>query len=205
MPRVEFFFDLSSPWTWLAFHNIRPMLARLGKAAVWRPFLVGGVFNAVNRGVYEARAGEGDPKLRHSFRSLHRWADWSGLALAFPSEHHPVRSVHAMRACTALEEDQPALERFAEAAFRAYFEGARNLDDPAVLAEVADGVGIDGEALLARSREDAVKARLRAATDEAIARGAFGSPTIFVDRETMFFGNDQLPLVERALTREPRP
>ena len=117
----------------------------------------------------------------------------------FPSPHHPVKSVHAMRFCCALEDDQAALFAFAGAAFEAYFGEARNLDDPAVLVEVANGCGLDGAALAAQSQTDAVKGRLRASTDEAIARGAFGSPTMFVDRERMFFGNDQLPLVRQAL------
>jgi 2-hydroxychromene-2-carboxylate isomerase len=71
-----------------------------------------------------------------------------------------------------------------------------------VLVAVANAAGLDGAAMWARAQTDAVKALLRANTDEVIARGGYGSPTIFVDTTHMYFGNDQLPLVEAALKRE---
>src|SRR3546814_9447564 len=106
--------------------------------------------------------------------------------------------------CTALEDDQPALVRLARAAFASYFDRRENLDDPAVLIAVADAGGLDGVAIAEAAVSDAVKARLRANTDEVIARCGYGAPTIFVDRDDMYFGNDQLPLVEAALKRTPR-
>lgn len=199
MAKVEFFFDLSSPWTYMAFHNIRPILAETGAEVTWRPILVGGVFNAVNKAVYAAREESTGPKAQHYAKSLKDWAAWSGLPMNFPSEWHPVRSVHAMRLCCALEDDQAALARFAEAAFAAYFGEQRNLDDPAVLEAIADSIGMDGAALLAQSQTDPVKLRLRTNTDEVIARGGYGSPSIFVNGDDMYFGNDQLPLVKKAL------
>jgi 2-hydroxychromene-2-carboxylate isomerase len=197
--KIELFFDLSSPWTYLAFHNIRPILDETGAGIIWRPFLVGGVFNAVNKSVYAAREDSNGPKARFFMKSLRDWAAWSGLPLNFPAPWHPVRSVHAMRACCALEDDQEALVRFAEAAFSAYFDRQENLDEPDILAAIADGIGMDGAALVARTQEDAVKQKLRANTDEVIERGGFGSPSIFVDGTDMYFGNDQLPLVRRAI------
>src|SRR3546814_5034833 len=103
--------------------------------------------------------------------------------------------------CCALEEEQAAPIRFARGAFAGYFDRQENLDDPAVLAAVADGEGLGGVALAAAAGSDTVKARLRANTEEVIARGGYGSPTIFVDGDDMYFGNDQLPLVEAALKR----
>ena len=197
--RVEFFYDLSSPWTRLAFANFRAAIAGRDVAVTWRPFLVGGVFNAVNQSVYESRANPDNPKFRLSFVWLKEWARLAGLRMNFPSEFHPVKSVNAMRFCCALEERQEDLLRFSEAAFEAYFGDARNIDDPAVLADIADACGIDGAGLRAASGSDAVKARLRASTEEAIARGAYGSPTIFVDGAFMYFGNDQLPLVMQRI------
>lgn len=199
MAHVEFFFDLSSPWTYMAFHNIRPILEDTGATVTWRPFLVGGVFNAVNQSVYAAREDMKGPKARFYLKSLNNWADWSGLPMNFPSPWHPVRSVHAMRLCCALEEDQDALARFAEAGFAAYFGEQQNLDDPAVLQEIATSIGMEGAALIAQSQSDPIKQRLRANTDEVIERGGFGSPTIFVDQANMYFGNDQLPLVKKAI------
>ncbi len=203
--QIEFFFDLSSPWTCLAFHNLRPMMRERGVAIRWRPFLVGGVHNAVNRAYPEARQTQlSSPKWRQFARSLYDWAALAGVTMSFPGPHFPLRSVHAMRFCCLLEDDPPALERFAEAGFEAYYTRQENLDDPAVLVAVADAAGFDGEALRARSTEQPTKDHLRANTDEAIARGAFGSPSIFVPfegGERLYFGNDQLPLVAWALDR----
>lgn len=200
--RVEFFFDLSSPWTCLAFHNLPAVLAHAGASATYRPILVGGVFNAVNPSVYAAREQPENRKLQHSWKILKDWARLAGVPMNFPSQWHPAKSIHAMRFCAALEEDQSALVRFAGAAFASYFDRQENLDDPDVLEAVATAGGLDGAAIRAASTTDAVKARLRANTEEVVARGGYGSPTIFVDGDDMYFGNDQLPLVEAALKRQ---
>ncbi|MEH6756435.1 MAG: 2-hydroxychromene-2-carboxylate isomerase [Parasphingorhabdus sp.] len=204
--KVEFYFDLSSPWTYLAFHNIQPIIAEAGAQIIWKPFLVGGVFNAVNQSVYAAREDPDNRKFVHSFRVMKDWAALAGIEMNFPSEHHPVKSVLAMRACCALEGDQAALFKFATAAFEAYYGAQRNLDDPATLIAIANEIGMDGEELAAQTQEQRVKDRLRANTEEAIERGAYGSPSIFVpylDKdgkgEKMYFGNDQLPLIKRAI------
>ncbi len=204
MADLEFYFDLSSPWTRLAFHNIQPILKETGASVVWRPFLVGGVFNAVNKSVYEGRAAPENPKVRHSSRWLQDWARLAGVAMNFPSSHHPVRSLHAMRLCCVLEDDQHALFRFASHAFEAYFSDARNLDDEAVLIDVADACGLGGAGLVQAARTDDIKQRLRMRTQEVIDRGGFGSPTMFVDGGGMYFGNDQLPLVRQALSELKR-
>ena len=196
---AEFFFDLSSPWTRIAFANFRGAMAGKDVAVTWRPFLVGGVFNAVNESVYESRRNQDNPKFRLSFVWLKEWARLAGVAMNFPSAHHPVKSVNAMRFCCALEDDQAALIRFCEAAFDAYFGDARNIDDLDVLEAVAKTCGLDGAALRAAASSEDCKQRLRRNTQEAIDRGAFGSPTIFIDRTYMYFGNDQLPLVLHRL------
>ena len=196
---VEFFFDLSSPWTRLAFANIRPALDGLDYTIRWRPFLVGGVFNAVNPSVYESRKPENAAKLARSFEWLKQWAQLASVGMNFPTEYHPLKSVHAMRFCCALQDNQDALERFAHAAFEAYFTEGRNLDDPAELSAVADACGFDGATLGEQATSQPIKDRLRANTEEAIERGAFGSPTLFVGGEHMYFGNDQLPLVRQKV------
>ena len=106
-----------------------------------------------------------------------------------------------MRMACGLVDDPVALHAFTKAAFESYFGAQENLDDPDVLVAVANSVGLDGDALRTRAQSDDVKALLRANTDEVIARGGYGSPTIFVDKTYMYFGNDQLPLVEFALNR----
>jgi 2-hydroxychromene-2-carboxylate isomerase len=202
--RIEFFYDLSSPWTYLAFTNLSGVMARTGASATLRPILVGGVFNAVNPAVYAAREQADNRRLQHSWKVLKDWAKLAGVEMNFPSQYHPAKSVHAMRMCCALADDMPALTAFTKAAYESYFGAQENLDDPDVLVAVANTAGLDGKAIRAASATDNVKALLRANTDELIARGGYGSPTIFVDRDDMYFGNDQLPLVEAALQRNPR-
>lgn len=197
--RVEFFYDLSSPWTYLAFTNLTEVLERSGASVRLRPILVGGVFNAVNQSVYAAREATDNRKLRHSWRVLKDWAALAGVEMNFPSQWHPAKSVNAMRMACALADNQQTLWNYTKAAFESYFGRQENLDDPDVLVAVANGVGLDGEAMRAQSQTDEVKALLRANTEEVIERGGYGSPTIFVDQTRMYFGNDQLPLVEFAL------
>lgn len=201
--KIDFFFDLSSPWTCLAFHRIRPLLADVDVDIRWRPFLVGGVHNAVNQRFVESRSNDlASPKWQHTARVLFDWAALSGVTMNFPNKHHPLRSVHAMRFCCQLEADHSALLGFMEACFDAFFTHKRNLDDPAELIDIAAACGLDGDALAAGCQDQAVKDHLRANTEDAIARGAFGSPTIFVPTaqgERLYFGNDQLPLVKWAL------
>jgi 2-hydroxychromene-2-carboxylate isomerase len=199
--RIEFFYDLSSPWTYLAFTNLSGVLERTGASVRLRPILVGGVFNAVNPSVYAAREQSDNRKMQHSWKVLEDWAALAGVAMNFPSLWHPAKSVNAMRFCCALAHDMPALTAFSRETFAAYFGAEENLDDPAILIAAANRAGLDGNALWAAAQTDDVKALLRANTDELIARGGYGSPTIFVDGSDMYFGNDQLPLVEAALMR----
>ncbi len=201
MNSVEFFFDLSSPWTYLAFTNVQAVVARTRAQITYRPILVGGVFNAVNPAVYAARENADNRQFKHSFKVLKDWSALTGLTMQFPNAFHPAKSVNAMRMACALEGDQAALQTFAKAAFESFFLRAENLDDPNVLVTAANAAGLDGQAIRVASTTDNVKAKLRTNTDELIARGGYGSPTLFVNGDDMYFGNDQLPLVEAALKR----
>lgn len=200
MARIELFFDCASPWTYLAFHRIQPLAEEAGTEIAWRPILVGGVFNAVNPGVYAERANPVPAKARYFRKDLQDWARYCGLRLRWP-EVFPLRSVKVMRGCLVAQ-DEGALPAFARAAFEAYWGEGEDLDREAVVARVAERAGLDGAALLARIEEPETKRRLRANTDELVARGGFGSPTIFVDGDDLYFGNDRLPLVRAALRKE---
>jgi 2-hydroxychromene-2-carboxylate isomerase len=202
--RLEFFYDLSSPWTYLAFSNMPAVLERTSADVMLRPILVGGVFNAVNPAVYAAREASDNRRLKHSWKVLKDWAKVAGVELNFPSQYHPAKSVNAMRMACALESDQISLHAFTKAAFESYFGAQENLDDPAVLVAAANQAGLPGEAIHAASQTDAIKALLRTNTEELITLGGYGSPTFFVDGTDMYFGNDQLPLVEAALLRKPK-
>jgi 2-hydroxychromene-2-carboxylate isomerase len=197
---IECFFDCSSPWTWLAFHKLRPLAAELGETVDWKPVLVGGIFNAVNSSVYESRERGVPAKQAYLRKDLMDWARHEGLDIRFPPSIFPINSVKAMRACCWLK-PQGLLEPFADAVFRAYWTDDRDIAQDAVLADIARAVGVDAAAMLAAIATPELKAQLKAYTDEAIARGAFGSPTIFVGGDDLYFGNDRLPLVRAAVLR----
>jgi len=200
LPRLEFFFDCSSPWTYLAFERVQPLAAETGAELVWRPILVGGVFNAVNGSVYEQRANPPPPpKARYYGKDLQDWARHVGIRIGSPKPF-PVNSVKAMRGCFVAEE-HGKLPEFARAVFQAYWGDERDISQDGELAAVAERAGLPREELFAKIASPAYKERLRANTDELIARGGFGSPTLFVDGGDMYFGNDRMELVRDALRR----
>lgn len=197
MATLEFFFDCSSPWTYLAFSRVEALAARAGVEIDWRPILVGGVFNAVNESVYEARANPHPVKGRYYVKDLQDWARYCGIEIGRPPVF-PVRSVDAMRAAIVAQ-DEGRLPTFAWATFRSYWGELKDISQPDVLADVCAASGLNWDAVSRRIKDDDVKGRLRANTEELIARGGFGSPTMFVNKTDMYFGNDRLPLVEAAL------
>lgn len=197
---IEFFFDVSSPWTYLAFEGVQSLAAEPGVTIRWRPFLVGGVFNTVNPSVYQSRTAGVPAKQRYLVKDLGDWARLSGLDIRFPPSVFPVNSVKVMRACLVLDA-RGALVPFARAAFRRYWGGDEDISQDAVIRAICADCGEDADALLAAIAEPAVKEQLRANTEELIARGGFGTPTLFVNGEDMYFGNDRLELVRAAIGR----
>ena len=200
MTKLEICFDCSSPWTYFAFHAIQPLARDLGIEITWRPVLVGGIFNAVNPSVYESRMNTVPAKRQYMRKDILDNARFHELKVVFPPTVFPVNSVKAMRGCVFLE-PQGKLVPFARAAFECYWGEDQDISQDAVLQKVCERAGIDATALLAGISTQAVKDKLRANTDEAMQRGAFGSPTIFVDRDDMYFGSDRLHLVREALLR----
>lgn len=198
MATLEFFFDCSSPWTYLAFSRIEALVARTGAEIIWKPILVGGVFNAVNESVYEARANPHPVKGRYYVKDLQDWAKYCGVKIGQPPVF-PVRSMDAMRAAIVADKEAK-LPAFAWATFKAYWGDLRDISQPEVLADICKEVGMDWEKVSAVIKTDEIKGALRVNTQEVIDRGGFGSPTMFVNKVDMYFGNDRLPLVEAALT-----
>ena len=197
---LECFFDCSSPWTYLAFHNLQPLAAEFGLSVRWRPFLVGGVFNSINPSVYAARANPVPAKADYQLKNMQDWARLSGLNIQFPPTVFPVNSVKVMRACLALE-PLGKLEAFARAAFEAYFGQDLDISSDEVILQLCERTQVAFEPLMQSITAPGIKDQLRANTEELIARGGFGSPTIFVHEKDLYFGNDSLPLVRAALIR----
>jgi len=195
MPKaVEFFFDFGSPTSYLAWTQLPKLAAEAGAQLLWRPMLLGGVFKATgNASPAVVRA-----KGRWMNQDMARWATRYGVPLAM-NPHFPINTLTLMRGAAGLQLRQPAdFERYLDTVFRAMWVTPCNLGDPAVLAQVLQRAGFDVEALLALINDPEVKARLVATTEEAVARGVFGAPTIFVDGQ-MFFGQDRLDFVREAL------
>ncbi|MFN3514257.1 MAG: 2-hydroxychromene-2-carboxylate isomerase [Phenylobacterium sp.] len=197
---IEFFFDCSSPWTYLAFHNVQPLARELDVPIKWRPFMVGGIFNTINPSVYAQREQPVPAKARYMLKDLHDWARHAGLSIKMPPSVFPVNSVKVMRACLMLE-PQGRLVPFATAAFEAYWRDDLDISQDEVVAEVARRAGAEPAPLMEAIAAPEVKAALKANTDELIARGGFGSPTLFVGGEDMYFGNDRLELIRAAVLR----
>ena len=200
---IEFFFDCSSPWTYLAFVNIQPLAKEAGEEISWRPLLVGGIFNTVNKTMYETRANPVPAKQAYTLKDMADWARVAGIKIKMPPTVFPVNAVKAMRGCVWVQQQHPdKLVLFAAAVFEAYWGDDQDISQDAVLAKVCQRVGIDPAVFAAGIGDQAVKDKLKANTDEAIARGAFGSPTIYLDKTDMYFGNDRLPLIRDRLMRK---
>ena len=199
MARLEFYFDCSSPWTYMAIAQIGALAARTGADLEWKPVLVGGIFNQVNQQVYDRRAAPDAPKYQYYLKDLDDWARHHGMKIIQPSIF-PVNAVKAQRACVAAA-DAGRVEAFAIAVCAAYWGDDRDISQDDVLADCAVQAGLDGPGILAKTGEQAIKDRLRVYTQEVIDRGGFGSPTMFVNGDDMYFGQDRLQLVEAALTR----
>ena len=200
MAELECFFDCSSPWTYFAFESLLRMQEEIGVTIRWRPFLVGGVFNAVNRSVYNSRDAPVPAKSAYGKKDQQDWARYLGLAIHYRPTVFPVNSVKAMRSCIVLEADGK-LVPFARAAFKAYWTDDQDISQVAVLTGICNALDIDTATLFAAIDQQPVKDTLRANTQEAIDRGAFGSPAIFVGGDDMYFGNDRMPLIKDAVLR----
>jgi 2-hydroxychromene-2-carboxylate isomerase len=197
--QLEFFFDISSPWTYLAFSQIESLAERTDTEILWRPILVGGVFNAVNETVYEQRANPHPTKGRYYVKDLRDWTRFYGLEIGQPAVF-PVRAVEIMRTAIVAQEEG-CLPAYAWATFKAYWGALKDVSQADERARLCEQVGLDAQDVEVRIASDAVKQKLKSNTDEVIARGGFGSPTMIVNGDDMYFGNDRLALVEAALRK----
>jgi len=200
MADVECFFDCSSPWTYFAFESLLRMQEETGVSIQWRPILVGGVFNAVNPSVHNARENPVPAKSAYGKKDQQDWARHLGLPIHYRPTVFPVNSVKAMRACVALE-PEGKLVPFARETFKAYWIDDQDISQVPVLVDVCRKVDVEPDRLLAAIDQQPIKDRLRATTQELIDRGGFGSPTMFVGRDDMYFGNDRMPLIKDAVLR----
>jgi 2-hydroxychromene-2-carboxylate isomerase len=191
---LEIYWDFSSPYAYLGSTQADALAARTGATLVWKPMLLGGLFKAI--GQVEAPVLEwSEVKRMHTFKDLGRWADLLGVPFKFPSRF-PIHSLKAMRVYLALPEERRKAYR--ERTYRACWAEDRDVADEATLREL---IGEGADAVLARTQEASLKQALIDATNEAARVGVFGAPTWVVDHGEVIWGQDRIPLVERALSR----
>ncbi len=191
---IDFYFDLASPYGYLASHRIDEIGERFGRAVTWRPIMLGAMFKAVGTAPLLTYPLKGE----YARRDLARSARALGVALGFP-EGFPHATLAAARGFYWLGESDASKQKpFAKAFYQAYFGEGRNVSELEPTADIAASVGIGREAFIAAVQEPAIKDRLKAETNAALERGVFGAPFIFVDGEP-FWGIDHLDQVERWL------
>ena len=191
---VEFFFDFGSPASYLAWTQLPAICSAAGATLAYRPMLLGGVFQATGNASPVTVPAKG----KYMLTDLARFARRYGVPMRF-NPHFPINTLALMRGAVGLQlRDAGRFDGYVTAVFRAMWVEGRNMGDPAVVAEVLAQAGLDPQSILALTGDPAVKDALKAATEEAVGRGAFGAPTMFVGGQ-MFFGQDRLDFVREAL------
>ena len=196
MKSVEFYFDLGSPYSYLAYYRLLQMAEQQEIQIVYKPILLGGVFKATgNRSPIEIPV-----KGAYSILDMQRWAEYYQIPMQM-NPHFPMNTLTLMRILTGVQ--LLHLEKFEQVLkllFDAMFATQQNLNEPTVLAEVLKPSGFSVEDIMSMVQSDVVKQKLITETEQAIQRGIFGAPTFFVGDE-MYWGQDRLHFVEQALNK----
>ncbi|MHC8318515.1 2-hydroxychromene-2-carboxylate isomerase [Pseudomonas sp. LB3P31] len=192
---VEFFFDLGSPATYLAYTQLPKICEQTDSQLIYVPMLLGGVFKATGNASPATIAAKG----RYMFKDLDRYAKRYGVPLRF-NPHFPINTLMLMRAVTGMQLRHPErFEAFIDCLFQALWVEGRSLDDPATVAAVLMQHGFDPNEVMALTADEEVKTALKDNTERAVQRGVFGAPSMFVGNE-LFFGQDRLDFVAEALS-----
>lgn len=191
---VEFYFDFSCPYAYLGSEQIEALCARIGATLRWRPMLLGGVFQATsNRSPVEIPS-----KGKWMHADLPRWAERYGAPYK-RNPHFPINTLTLMRGAVGLQmKKDPRFLEYVETVYRAIWENEKNMNDPNVVGKVLKAAGFDPAEFMAMVGDTAVKDRLKAVTQEAVERGVFGAPTMFVDGQ-QHFGQDRIDFVADRL------
>ncbi|WP_248730907.1 2-hydroxychromene-2-carboxylate isomerase [Pseudomonas sp. MWU13-2517] len=192
---LEFFFDLGSPATYLAYTQLPALCTDTATQLVYQPMLLGAVFKATGNASPITVPAKG----RYMLDDLARYAKRYNVSLKF-NPHFPINTLVLMRAITGIQMRHPQhFQTFIDCLFRALWVEGQHLGDPAVVARVLTEHGFDAEEVLALANDEEVKATLKNKTEQAIQRGVFGAPSMFVGNQ-LFFGQDRLEFVREALS-----
>lgn len=193
-PTLEFYFDVGSPAAYLAWTQMPRIAAETGAVIDCKPMLLGGVFQATgNKSPMEVPA-----KGRYVMGELQRYAERYGVPFS-QNPFFPINTLTLMRMATGVQMHDPLrLTALVDALYRAIWVEARNMNDAAAVAAVLEAAGFNADAMAALAAEPQVKDRLKAVTQDAVARGVFGAPTFFAKGQ-MYWGQDRLDAVQQAL------
>ena len=194
---LELIFDFGSPNAYLSMKALPDLLDRTGADLIITPCLLGGIFKATGNKAPMVQYADAPAKLAYENLEIRRFIAKHGLVKFRINPHFPVNTLTIMRGAIVAE-DEGNLDDYVDVVNRAMWEEGLKMDDPEVIATFLSANGFDGPALLARTQEPAIKAKLAQNTEAAVARRVFGIPTFFVGGE-MFFGKDRLAQVEEAL------
>jgi 2-hydroxychromene-2-carboxylate isomerase len=191
--QLDFWFDYSCPYAYLGSTQVEALARRTGASLTFCPMLLGGVFRAVGapQNMMDVLS---PPKALHNLNDMHRWADVFGVPLTVPSGH-PFRTVEALRATLVTRCDPAVIHGF----YRAYWVEGQKPSEPSTLRAVLSSAGHDADAVMARLQDAEIKEDLRRRTEEAVMLGIFGAPTFVVNRTALYWGQDRIDFVARAL------
>ena len=196
--KLEYFFDCSSPWTYLSFRGILELRKNKEFEIIWKPILVGGIFNSTNPSVYESRKNPVKEKLEYSQKDMADWAAERNIQFNWP-KIFPINSVKSMRGSFYFLDKNQNIEEYLEKVFKAYWTEGKDISSNDCLKDIVTSLSASADDFMEFIDLPETKKRLVDNTQELMDRNGFGSPTFFLDTEDMYFGNDRIQLIENKL------
>ena len=196
--KLEYFFDCSSPWTYLSFRGILELRKNKEFEIIWKPILVGGIFNSTNPSVYESRKNPVKEKLEYSQKDMADWAAERNIQFNWP-KIFPINSVKAMRGSFYFLDKNQNIEEYLEKVFKAYWTEGKDISSNDCLKDIVTSLSASADDFIEFIDLPETKKRLVNNTQELMDRNGFGSPTFFLDTEDMYFGNDRIQLIKNKL------
>ena len=196
--KLEYFFDCSSPWTYLSFRGILELRKNKEFEIIWKPILVGGIFNSTNPSVYESRKNPVKEKMEYSQKDMADWAAERNIQFNWP-KIFPINSVKSMRGSFYFLDKNQNIEEYIEKVFKAYWTEGKDISSNDCLKDIVTSLSASADDFMEFIDLPETKKRLVDNTQELMDRNGFGSPTFFLDTEDMYFGNDRIQLIENKL------
>ena len=198
MKKIEYYLDCSSPWTYLSFRGILELRKNKEFEIIWKPILVGGIFNSTNPSVYESRKNPVKEKLEYSQKDMADWAAERNIQFNWP-KIFPINSVKSMRGSFYFLDKNQNIEEYLEKVFKAYWTEGKDISSNDCLKDIVTSLSASADDFMEFIDLPETKKRLVDNTQELMDRNGFGSPTFFLDTEDMYFGNDRIQLIENKL------